>query len=166
MKNFRVAIRRSYLSVILFALALVCYLLYPLEIPALSSESAIEIDRYVHSVPCTVQMPDTATDFLCFLDEELKNKQILLLGEQLHQDGATLQMKTRMVRYLHEKLGYNVILYETGLYDMYLMNQDGRQRMNPSKAVWTFWWGVMRQNHYGNIIAPSLLLPWMASTAS
>ena len=141
MKNFRVAIRRSYLSVILLLLALVCYLLYPLEIPALSSESAIEIDRYVHSVPCTVQMPDTATDFLCFLDEELKNKQILLLGEQLHQDGATLQMKTRMVRYLHEKLGYNVILYETGLYDMYLMNQDGRQRMNPSKAVWTFWWG-------------------------
>ena len=141
MKNFRVAIRRSYLSVILLLLALVCYLLYPLEIPALSSESAIEIDRYVHSVPCTVQMPDTATDFLCFLDEELKNKRILLLGEQLHQDGATLQMKTRMVRYLHEKLGYNVILYETGLYDMYLMNQDGRQRMNPSKAVWTFWWG-------------------------
>jgi hypothetical protein len=75
MKNFRVAIRRSYLSVILLLLALVCYLLYPLEIPALSSESAIEIDRYVHSVPCTVQMPDTATDFLCFLDEELKNKQ-------------------------------------------------------------------------------------------
>ena len=107
-------------------------------------------------------MPDTATDFLCFLDEELKNKQILLLGEQLHQDGATLQMKTRMVRYLHEKLGYNVILYETGLYDMYLMNQDGRQRMNPSKAVWTFWWGVMRQNHYGILSLPAFYcLGWL-----
>ena len=71
-----------------------------------------------------------------------------------------------MVRYLHEKLGYNVILYETGLYDMYLMNQDGRQRMNPSKLYGHFGGGVMRQNHYGNIIAPILLLPWMASTAS
>jgi len=163
MKNFRVAIRRSYLSVILLLLALVCYLLYPLEIPALSSESAIEIDRYVHSVPCTVQMPDTATDFLCFLDEELKNKQILLLGEQLHQDGATLQMKTRMVRYLHEKLGYNVILYETGLYDMYLMNQDGRQRMNPSKAVWTFWWG---SNETKSLWEYYRSHPSIASTAS
>ena len=71
-----------------------------------------------------------------------------------------------MVRYLHEKLGYNVILYETGLYDMYLMNQDGRQRMNPSKAVWTFWWGSNETKSLWNIIAPILLLPWMASTAS
>lgn len=50
-------------------------------------------------------------------------------------------MKIRMVCYLYEKLGYNVILYEIGLYDMYFMNQDGCQWMNLFKVVWIFWWG-------------------------
>jgi erythromycin esterase-like protein len=54
-----------------------------------------------------------------FLDNVLKTKKIVLLGEQSHGDGATFDEKVEIVKYLHEKLGYNTIVFESGFYDHY-----------------------------------------------
>ncbi|MDR1202091.1 MAG: hypothetical protein LBL58_10775 [Tannerellaceae bacterium] len=63
---------------------------------------------------------------LSFLKDKLYNKRIVLLGEQTHFDGTTLQVKKQIIKYLHKYLGYNVVLYEAGLYDFWWNNSDCR----------------------------------------
>lgn len=52
-----------------------------------------------------------------FLGEVLKNKRIVLLGEQTHGDGATFDEKVDIVQHLSNKLGFNTIVFESGLYE-------------------------------------------------
>jgi erythromycin esterase-like protein len=59
-----------------------------------------------------------------FLDNILKSKKIVLLGEQSHGDGATFDEKVTLIKYLHEKLGFNTIAFESGLYDNYKAFKD------------------------------------------
>ncbi len=56
---------------------------------------------------------------LRFLEKELGGVEIVLLGEQGHGDGSTFLAKTRLIKYLHEEQGYNLISFESGLFDCY-----------------------------------------------
>ena len=59
-----------------------------------------------------------------FLAPILKDKKIVLLGEQSHGDGATFDEKVNLIKHLHEKLGFNTIVFESGMYDSYKANTD------------------------------------------
>jgi hypothetical protein len=54
-----------------------------------------------------------------FLGEVLKGKRVVLLGEQTHGDGATFDEKVTIVKHLSNKLGFNTIVFESGLYENY-----------------------------------------------
>jgi erythromycin esterase len=49
---------------------------------------------------------------------------IVYLGESTHGDGKTFLLKGRIVRYLHQELGFNTLVWETGMIDCYLANQQ------------------------------------------
>ena len=51
------------------------------------------------------------------LAKAIGNARIVQLGEQTHGDGATFYAKTRLIKFLHQKLGFDVIAFESGLYD-------------------------------------------------
>ena len=42
---------------------------------------------------------------------------IVLLGEQSHGDGAVFHTKTRLIKFLHQEMGFDVLAFESGLYD-------------------------------------------------
>jgi erythromycin esterase len=55
---------------------------------------------------------------LARLRNAVGSARILLLGEQTHGDGTTFVAKSRIVRFLHEQMGFDVLAFESGFYDM------------------------------------------------
>lgn len=76
---------------------------------------------------------------LQFLDGTVGSANIVCLGEQTHFDAKTLHVKRLIVEYLHKKLGFDVVLYESSLYDMWQIDKQGVD-INPSFGVYRFWW--------------------------
>jgi erythromycin esterase len=60
-----------------------------------------------------------STTDIDFLQEEFKGVDIVMMGEQSHGDGSTFRAKTRLIKYLHEEMGFSILVFESGLMDMY-----------------------------------------------
>jgi len=54
---------------------------------------------------------------LKFLKKAIGDKRIVMLGESSHGAAEFNQVKARMVQYLHQEMGFNVLAFESGLGD-------------------------------------------------
>lgn len=80
---------------------------------------------------------------LSALDKLVSNARIIMLGEQNHGDGASSVFKTKIVEYLHNHQGYNVLAFEADLYALELAWQRVRIARDISEHVrpqiYSFW---------------------------
>lgn len=114
-------------------------LLIVLSIPLIAQ--TFDIGFPIHQIK---SIDPSQTDFsdLEPLKEVLKDKRIILLGEQSHGEGATFQAKVRLIKFLLEQLGFNVLSFESGLYDNYKANEllNSNPSINPLKqSVFDIW---------------------------
>ena len=58
------------------------------------------------------------------IKEAIGDAQIVFLGEQSHYDGATFKARIALTKYLHEELGFDIIAFEAGMYDMDKANRE------------------------------------------
>ncbi len=58
------------------------------------------------------------------MKDVLKNIDVVLLGEQSHGDGSTIEAKIRFIEFLHQEMGFNVLAFESGALDCYKIWSD------------------------------------------
>lgn len=51
------------------------------------------------------------------LKEMVGNARVIMLGEQSHGDGTTFLAKARLIKFLHQEMDFDVIAFESGLYN-------------------------------------------------
>jgi erythromycin esterase len=89
------------------------------------------------------EINESGVDFkgLSFLDTVLKNKRIVMLGESSHGTEEYSSTKFQLIRYLHEKLGFNVVLFESPMMPCSYVNIAGGESaeqllVNSIQHIW------------------------------
>src|SRR5579872_310758 len=107
-----------------------------------AAQPAIETYIKQHTFPVGAIDPDS-TNFadLSPIGESIGDARIVLLGEQDHGDAPTFLAKSRLIRYLHEKKGFNVLAFES---DFFGLNNGWRPRLTAEELD-----TLERRNIYG-----------------
>jgi erythromycin esterase len=77
------------------------------------------------------------------LRQALQAVTVVGLGEPIHHDGSAFQAKVRLIKFLHQELGFRVIAFESGFYDCYKAWQEiqaGKPAIDAArKSLYPFW---------------------------
>lgn len=85
-------------------------------VPLTMEEKSIWLSENSIRVNSILPTDEEFTDLIP-LKEVIGDAQIVLLGEQSHGDGSTFLAKARLIKFLHQEMGFDVLAFESGLYD-------------------------------------------------
>tara|TARA_R110001592_G_C13093628_1_gene743619 strand:+ start:67 stop:1368 length:1302 start_codon:yes stop_codon:yes gene_type:complete len=64
------------------------------------------------------KVKESNEDFSTFepLKSTLKDVEIVMLGEQSHGEGTAYETKIKLIKYLHQEMGFDLLVFESGIY--------------------------------------------------
>jgi erythromycin esterase len=65
----------------------------------------------------SVDAEDVDFSDLAPLVATLSGARVVMLGEPLHLEGTTFKAKVRLIKFLHQMMGFDVVVFEAGMYD-------------------------------------------------
>jgi erythromycin esterase len=70
-----------------------------------------------HAIPLrSISPADTSFADLQPLKQVIGDARIVMLGEATHGDGAGILARTRLIRFLHQEMGFDVLAFESSMY--------------------------------------------------
>jgi len=98
------------------------------------------ISHNIKSIELSSEPDDFAFLKKILLDDSVK---IVMLGEQTHMDGTTFIAKSKLIKFLHEQCGFDVLAFESGFYDCSkawdLIQIDHKYASEMTSAIFGFW---------------------------
>jgi len=77
------------------------------------------------------------------LNDILEGVEVVMLGEQSHGEATAYQTKIKLIKYLHEEMGFDILAFESGLYDCRkawkLINDGMDVREAMAKSIFYIW---------------------------
>jgi len=77
----------------------------------------------VHAVR-SINPADANFQDLEFLRQEIGAARVVMLGEPTHGEGNVFDAKARLTSYLHQRLGFTTLAFESGFYDLHKAQQE------------------------------------------
>ena len=91
----------------------------------------------------SVSPSDTDFSDLQPLKQIIGDAKIVMLGEQSHGDGTTFLAKSRLIKFLHQEMDFDVLAFEAGLYDnwkaWHLLKEGEDPLQAIERSVWPLW---------------------------
>jgi erythromycin esterase len=112
-------------------------ILHGIPVPAHAQERERKVaDLRDRVVPVRSIAPDD-DDFsdLAPIAAAIGGARIVQLGETTHGDGAAFAAKVRLVKFLHQHHGFDVLLWESGMYDVRVVDESLRAGADPAAAA-------------------------------
>lgn len=85
------------------------------------------------------------------VSKAIKGKSIVLLGELNHGSKEIFLVRNNLIEYLHEKEGFNTILFESGIGEMVILN-DRKQKYSPEFMTLGFY-GIWRTKAFAELMS-------------
>lgn len=138
---------------------LLLFVVFFLSLNAYCQPAATEKWLQKNIIPLTDIRPENR-DFsdLQPLKKILADKTIVMLGEEDHVFATTFEAKVRLIQFLHEELGFNVLAFE---YDLFNAAMAYTEACNKKDA------GILKRNLYpywGSVKSTELLFPYILRT--
>lgn len=115
------------------------------ELPPPDPAKLADLSPHLFTVK-SIDPEDTVFTDLQPLKSILNDKKIVLLGEQSHGDGSVFLAKARLIKFLHEEMGFNVLAFESGLFECSLAEElitsGVPVRDAAGKSVFDIWTGT------------------------
>ena len=121
--------------------------------PSFSQSNSIS-NEWIKNNVHTINNDSLSAGKFDFLKEKISDKRIVFLGEATHYDGATFAARSEMVDFLIKEMGFEVILFEAGMFDLMQANkefQETGQSQKIKSSLWDFWRTQQWEHFYSSI---------------